>query len=192
VEVTHQREVGPLPEAIRSDRRLHALAGWGHRLARLGISPGASGNLSCRSDDGFIITGTGVPLNQIGAEDWVEVTDVGPLPDGGLRVDSRGPCEPSKDASVHAAFYGQPGAAAVFHLHPDYLDVLSDDLAVPTTAAHYPAGTTESLEEIERFLTDHPDAAYLVLVDHGIVSWGRAIDEAGKAVVRYHDAVAGS
>jgi ribulose-5-phosphate 4-epimerase/fuculose-1-phosphate aldolase len=192
VEVTHQRTVGPLPEPLRSDRRLHTLAGWGHRLAKLGISPEASGNLSCRSDDGFIITGTGVPLDQIGTEDWVEVIDVGPLSDGGLRIASRGPCEPSKDASVHAAIYGQPGAGAVFHLHPDYLDALSDDLGVPTTASYYPAGTTESVDEIERFLSSHHDAAYLVLVDHGIVSWGPAIDEAGTAVVRYHDAVAGS
>ncbi len=191
MEVTHQRTTGPLPAALFADGRLDDLATWGRRLADLGVSPAASGNLSCRSEGGFIVTCTGVPLGEIRPEHWVEVTGVAPLPPGGLRVDSRGFFDPSKDASVHAAIYGHPSAMAVFHLHPNDLEELTVDLGVPTTAAFHPAGTVESVQEIERFLSTHADAAYFVLVEHGIVSWGATIDEVGDAVEHYHGAIAG-
>ncbi len=189
--VTHQRTTLPLPAALFADGRLDDLALWGRRLADLGVSPAASGNLSCRSAGGFIVTCTGVHLGGIRPEHWVEVTGVAPLPDGGLQVDSRGVHEASRDASVHAAVYGHlPEAKAVFHLHPDYLRALSVDLEVPTTAAFYRAGTVESVREIERLLEIHPDIAYLVVVDHGIVARGATIEEVGSTVEKYHRAVA--
>ena len=191
MEVTHRRAAGPLSESILNDVRLAELAGWGRRLTELGVSPGRSGNLSVRTDAGFLITGTGVPLGTIRPEDWVEVTEVEPLRSGGLRVHSRGPNDPSKDASVHAAIYGRlPGAGAVFHLHPDYLETLTVELAVPTTAAYHPAGTVESVREIERWI--EPATRFLVLIDHGIVAWGAGIDEAGSTIESYHHAATGA
>lgn len=189
MDVTHRRTVQPLAADLLDDPRLAELAGWGRRLAALGVSPGASGNLSCRTADGFLITATGTPLGEIRPEHWVHVTDVIPLPDGGLEVCSDGLHEPSKDSSVHLATYRRmPRARTVFHLHPSYLDVLAD-LGVPSTATYFPAGTVESVREIERFLGVVGDIDYYVLVDHGIVSIGSAIDEAGERVERFHASV---
>jgi ribulose-5-phosphate 4-epimerase/fuculose-1-phosphate aldolase len=185
MQVTHRRIATPLPPETLDDERLRELAIWGRRLSDFGISPAASGNLSCRRGDRFLITGTGVPLGGILAHDWVEVSAVTPRDDGGLIVESRGLKEPSRDASVHAAIYGRlPEASAVFHLHPDYLNILSDDLGVPTTATYQTAGTVESVREIERWLD--PAVGYLVIVDHGIVAWADSVEAAGRMVERYH------
>lgn len=187
MQVTHRRSPGDLPASHFEDGRLEALQEWGRRLEALGVAPEASGNLSCRSQNGFLITRTGVPLGEIQREDWVEVTGVTARSDGGLEVESSGNHEPSRDASVHAAIYGRdPGAMAVFHLHPDYLETLSDVIGVPTTERHQLAGTVESVQEIQSFLDDHPDLTFFVLVEHGIVAWADAIDRAGELVEAHH------
>ena len=191
MELTQRRTPTSLPAAVLDDARLVELAGWGARLSDLGISPAASGNLSCRAGDGFLITGTGVPLGAIHGDDWVHITGVEPWDDGGLVVVSQGPVEPSRDAGVHAAVYRRlPEAMTVFHLHPDYLDTLSVDLGVPTTSTHQQAGTVESVREIERWID--PSTGYLVIVDHGIVAWADTVDTAGDLVERYHRLATGA
>lgn len=181
--VEHRRDDRPLPENLLHDPRLTDLAAWGKRLAASGLSPGASGNMSCRTQDGFVVTRTGVPLATIGGDDWVWVSGVDLDPDGLVVVSSRGPHEPSLDAAVHAALYRRrPQATTVFHLHVGLLEELSERLGVPATSTHHPAGTRESMEEIDRFLDDHLETRYFVLVDHGIVAWGESIDETGTLV----------
>lgn len=185
MQVTQRHQRTRLPPGVTGDERLDQLAAWGRRLSDLGISPAASGNLSCRSADGFLVTGTGVPLGAIDRDDWAEVSDLAQREDGGLVVESRGLQEPSRDAGVHAAIYGRiPDAMAVFHLHPEYLEYLTADLGLPTTASHRTAGTVESVREIERCID--PDTGYLVIVGHGIVAWAETIDAAGELVERYH------
>lgn len=191
MELTQRRTPTSLPAELLDDARLVELAGWGHRLSDLGISPAASGNLSCRAGDGFLITGTGVPLGAIHGDDWVHVSGVTPRDDGGLVVESRGPVDPSRDAGVHAAIYGRlPDATTVFHLHPEYLATLSVDLGVPTTSTHQQAGTVESVREIERWID--PNAGYLVIVEHGIVAWADTVGTAGELVERYHRMATGA
>jgi ribulose-5-phosphate 4-epimerase/fuculose-1-phosphate aldolase len=190
MDLVHRRSIEPLAAGISADPRLSLLTAWGRRLAELGVSPAASGNLSCRSAAGFVITATGVPLGAIEPDHWVEVTAVEPMHGGGLQVDSRGMFEPSRDSAVHAATYRRvPQASCVFHLHPDYLHELVEHLGVPATGAYYRAGTVESVREIERFLDATPGADYFVLVEHGIVCTGPTIDAAGTLVEQMHRAV---
>ncbi len=186
MKVGHRHDDRPVPEELLDDPRLTSLADWGRRLAESGLSPGESGNLSCRIGEGFLITRTGVPLGAVERDDWVLVSGVEDAADGLVVVTSRGPHEPSRDAAVHATLYGRRAdATAVFHLHVGRLDDLTDRLGVPATATYYPAGTRESMEEIGRFLEDHADARYFVLVDHGIVAWGGSVDESGSLVEEY-------
>lgn len=159
-------------------------------MAGSGLSPGESGNLSCRVADGFLITRTRVALAAIEPEDWVLVSGVNRPPRGEVLVESRGAADPSRDAAVHATVYEQlPGAAAIFHLHVGRLDELQGRLGVPATTTYYQAGTRESMEEIERFLTSHPATRYFVLVDHGIVAWGESIDDTGALVEAHQRAL---
>ena len=191
MKVGHRRDDRSVPQGLLDDPKLEQVAAWGKRLAGSGLSPGESGNLSCRVEDGFLITCTGVPLASIEREHWVLVTGIDRSSGGEVVVASRGPAEPSRDAAVHATLYGRcPEASAVYHLHVGHLDELQGRLGVPSTGTYYQAGTRESVEEIERFLDGHPGSRYFVLVDHGIVAWGESIDEAGGLVEAHQQALA--
>lgn len=190
MKVEHHRERSALPAHLASDARLTELSRWGARLAGAGLSPGESGNLSCRVSTGFLITRTGVALASIETDDWVHVTDVVPDDTGAVVVASRGVYEPSMDSAVHAAIYADRlEATTIFHFHVGHLDVLTGRLQVPATTTYYPAGTTESMKAIQRFLGEHQGVDYFVLVDHGIVAVGSSIDATGDLVESYRRAV---
>lgn len=183
MKIQSRRSGRPLSPDLLSDPRLDRLAEWGIQLAATGLSPDASGNLSCRSQDGFLITATGVPLGEIRAEDWVEVTAIENPDDATIVVQSNGVAEPSRDAAVHATVYRhRPEATAIFHLHVGNLDELHERLGVPATEEFHPAGTTESVAEIERFLDADGEIRYFILVNHGIVAWGETVEEAAAEV----------
>jgi 3-dehydro-4-phosphotetronate decarboxylase len=87
----------------------HELAAAAAHLARLGLSPGSSGNISVRDGDRVLITPTGADLAAL---------DTGAL--SVLALDGRhldGP-RPSKEFPLHLAFYRREAATgAVVHLH---------------------------------------------------------------------------
>ncbi len=183
--------LGRLPSGLLDDPRLSRLSAWGARFEGLGISPGASGNLSVRSDRGFIISRTEVELPRVGRDDWVEVTGMVREPDGTLAVEYYGDHIPSRDAFVHGTVYArQAGAQAVFHLHDQEMLGAAPGLGIPSTERFFPAGTDGSVREIERFLDSNPGVRYFVLVDHGIVAWAEDLDSAGALVEeRHHSAL---
>lgn len=186
VKITALRR-GDLDRALLADGRADRLSWWGDRLSLLGIAPGAAGNLSFRSERGYVVTRTGVELDSIEPGDWVEVIETRRRADGGLEVVYCGDHEPSSDAFVHGTVYErQPGAQAIFHLHDQQMLDASDRLGIASTDEFFPAGTDESVAEIERFLGGHPQTDYFVLVSHGIVAWGAAIDEVGARVEEEH------
>lgn len=189
--VDHRRNPAALPPELLDEPSVAHLQEWGSRLAAEGLSPGESGNLSCRTPGGFLITRTQVALGGIARSDWVLVTGIEHVPDGRVVVESRGLHEPSRDAAVHAVLYRlRPAADVVFHLHVGRLDELHR-LGVPSTTTYYPAGTRESMEEIERFLVTHPGTGYFILIDHGIVALGESADETGALVESYQQALGG-
>jgi ribulose-5-phosphate 4-epimerase/fuculose-1-phosphate aldolase len=179
--------IGDLPREAIDDERLLQLSGWGKRLSDLGIAPGASGNLSMRVDDGFLITRTEVELGSIEPDDWVLVTRLDRRDDGTLEVTFYGDHPPSRDSFVHGTVYARvPTADAVFHLHDRGILAKAGRLGVPSTDHYYPAGTSESVAEIERLLVRFPTVDYFVLVEHGIVAWASDIEAAGDLVERWH------
>jgi 3-dehydro-4-phosphotetronate decarboxylase len=97
--VSAAERAGPAHDVVRA----------GAHLDRLGLSPGASGNLSVRDGDRVLLTPTGTPLAAL---------DAGALsvlaPDG---THLAGP-PPSKEFPLHLALYRRdPAATAVVHLH---------------------------------------------------------------------------
>ncbi|MCP3427087.1 class II aldolase/adducin family protein [Rothia sp. AR01] len=81
----------------------------GRRLDRAGISPGSSGNLSVRTSDRILMSGTGTSLGHLAEED-IAVLDL----EGRWLSGAR----PSKEVPLHAAMYArEPGHRAVVHLH---------------------------------------------------------------------------
>lgn len=181
------RRIGDRPPNLSSDRRLDRLSRWGARLSRLGIAPGAAGNLSVRNERGFLITRTEVELARIEPGDWVQVIDLERRPDGTLEVSYLGDHTPSRDSFVHGTVYRRrPAAQSIFHLHDSEVLEQANRLGIPTTHRYFPAGTSESVAEIERLLDHLPAVRYFVLVQHGMVACGPEPDSVGSLVETWH------
>lgn len=81
----------------------------GRRLVDLGLSPGATGNLSIRDGDKVLLTGTGVSLGRLTATDIAEVS---------LTGEHLGGARASKETPLHLGLYRRgPEHQAIVHLH---------------------------------------------------------------------------
>ncbi len=80
-------------------------------LDAAGLMPNKSGNVSCRSAGGFLITASGVPYAELLPGQVVEL----PLPAGAEPV---GGPRPSSEWRMHAAIYdARPDVTAIVHTH---------------------------------------------------------------------------
>ncbi len=80
-------------------------------LDSAGLMPNKSGNVSCRTPEGYLITPTGVPYAVLTPEQLVE------LPLDATRPPERGP-RPSSEWRLHAAIYAVRGDVdAIVHTH---------------------------------------------------------------------------
>ena len=107
----------------------------GRMLYGRGLSPGTSGNLSVRTDDGFLMTPTNSSLGSLDP-DRLSRLDA----DGG-HVDGE---PPTKEVWLHLAMYAErPEANAIVHLHSTYsvavacLDGVDEDDVLPPLTPYY-------------------------------------------------------
>jgi L-fuculose-phosphate aldolase len=95
-----------------------AIIAQAQALDALGFMPGKSGNLSCRTPRGCLITPAGLPYAATTAADLVEVALDGSVLAGHRR--------PSSEWRLHAAIYAaRPEAGAVVHTHSPAATALS-------------------------------------------------------------------
>lgn len=98
-------------------------------MSESGLSPGRSGNVSCRFADGMLITPTGLAYDAIGPSDIVFVAGDGSVP-GTQR-------SPSSEWQFHlAAYAARPDMGAVVHTHSLHAVVLAC-AGRPIPAFHY-------------------------------------------------------
>jgi L-fuculose-phosphate aldolase len=103
------------------------------RMNSEGINQGTSGNVSARTDEGFLITASGIPYVTMRPEHVVEM-DL----DGGYRGDYL----PSSEWRMHMDIYrARPQAGAVVHTHSTYATALAC-LRKDIPAFHYMIGVT--------------------------------------------------
>ncbi|CFX52469.1 L-fuculose phosphate aldolase (modular protein) [Candidatus Filomicrobium marinum] len=87
-------------------------------MCRTGLSPGRSGNVSCRWPGGMLITPSGMAYEEIEPADIVFVAD-----DGSVRPKSR---KPSSEWQFHlSAYHARPDRHAVIHTHSMHATVLA-------------------------------------------------------------------
>ena len=99
----------------------------------LGINQGTSGNVSVRTEEGFLITASGIPYDRMKPEHIVEM-DL----DGGYR----GEFLPSTEWRMHYdIFKARPEAKAVVHVHSTHATALAC-LRKDIPAFHYMIGVT--------------------------------------------------
>jgi L-fuculose-phosphate aldolase len=99
-------------------------------MSRSGLSPGRSGNVSCRWKGGMLITPTGMAYEDIRPRDVVFITSKGTLLDKKSR-------RPSSEWRFHlAAYRARPDMKAVVHTHSMHATVLAC-AHEPIPAFHY-------------------------------------------------------
>jgi ribulose-5-phosphate 4-epimerase/fuculose-1-phosphate aldolase len=99
-------------------------------MSRSGLSPGRSGNVSCRWKTGKLITPTGMAYAEIRPRDIVFVNAKGNVPDKKSR-------KPSSEWRFHlAAYQARPDVKAMVHTHSLHATVLAC-AHKPIPAFHY-------------------------------------------------------
>ncbi len=152
------------------------------RMAELGLSRGASGNLSVRDGAGFLVTPSALPYDRLEPGDVVAMTMDGEV---------EGPGTPSTEWRIHRdVLAARPEVGAVLHAHPPFATALAC-LRRPIPAFHYmvavAGGTDVRCAPYARFgtqeLSDHALAALAgrracLLANHGILALGAELDAA--------------
>lgn len=147
-----------------------------------GINRGTAGNVSARAADGFLITPTGLPYEEISANDIVAM-DI----DGGFP----GPLEPSSEWRFHRDIYlARADAGAVVHTHSPFATALACmDCAIPRF--HYMVArfggadvrcaayaTFGSQELSDNILAALPGRLACLMAHHGMLVLGRDLRQA--------------
>jgi len=165
-------EVIHLPEEAFDDPRLEELITVGKRLSEKGFCPANSGNLSFRSDSGFVITAAGSELGDLTAASFVLVKDVDI---SRKKVVCAGKVQPSSEAMMHKMIYDARSDVDII-LHAHALDLKG----AVTTPKEFPYGTLEFAGSAVEVLKAHD---LVILKNHGFVSVGKNAEDAFRKVI---------
>ena len=174
-----------------TDRELRdAIVAHGSSLFARGLSPGTSGNISVRTDGGWLMTPTNSSLGLL------DPNRLSRLDGEGRHVDGDAP---TKESWLHLAMYDErPGAQAIVHLHSTYAvavaclaDADPDDVLPPLTPYYvmrvgrlplvpYARPGDRSLADAvrERARESHS----LLLANHGPMVAGPSLQSAASAI----------
>lgn len=152
------------------------------RMNEMGINQGTSGNVSARSDNGFLITASGVSYDIMDVEHIVEMD---------LEGGYYGKYLPSTEWRMHMdIFKARPEAGAIVHTHSIYATALAA-LRKDIPAFHYMIGVTggaslrvsDYAEFGTQALSDTmlaalKDRTACLLANHGQIAFGPNLDKA--------------
>jgi L-fuculose-phosphate aldolase len=141
------------------------------------INRGTSGNLSIRTENGFLITPSGMDYKELVPEDIVAMNFEG---------EWKGSNAPSSEWRIHRDIYRQrEDALAILHAHPTFCATLAC-LRKPIPAVHYmvavaggkdircsPYATFGTQELSDHVLTALEDRKACLMANHGMVCLGR-------------------
>jgi len=167
-------------DEVPRDARIDELKEWCERFQRKGLTPefegNYTGNLSFRSREGFVITASGLKSKEnLGNDCFVYVKN---YDEQGNTVYIEGSRQPSSEAVMHFLIYKtRKEVNAVFHGHNDAIIMNAEKLGFPVTEREYEPGTIELAKEALKVLGDKN---LIVLKNHGFVSLGRTMKEAGE------------
>lgn len=167
-----------------------SLCALGRSLFMRGLTHGSTGNLSVRTDTGFLMTPTGGSLGELVAERLAELDADGHHVGGDA---------PTKEASLHLAVYrARPADRAIVHLHSGHavaVSVLADvdpqNVLPPLTAyyamrvgtlplvPYFAPGDGALAEAVGRLAARH---AAVLLANHGPIVSGRSLAAAADAI----------
>lgn len=153
------------------------------RMLINGLTHGTSGNVSARVAEGFLITPTGMPYNEMEPTDLV-MMDLAGQTIRGIRL-------PSSEWRIHRDLYeARPEIGAVVHAHPPFCATIAS-LRRDLPAVHYmiaiAGGSTVRCAPYATFGTEELSINTLtalegrkacLLANHGLVTVGRDLHDA--------------
>jgi 3-dehydro-4-phosphotetronate decarboxylase len=162
----------------------------GRTLYNRGLSPGSSGNISARLEDGWLLTPTNSCLGELDPASLSRLDWNGNLVSG---------AKPSKEYFLHLAMYQKrQQSGAIVHLHSSYaaaiscLDGLNPESCIPAITPYFVMrvgqlplipyfrpGDKTLADQIAKFAGQH---AAVLLANHGPVVSGNDLDSAMYAI----------
>ena len=162
------------------------IATLGRSMFERGLTFGATGNLSVRLDDGWLMTPTGVSMGELDPARLAKLDDTGRHVAGD---------RPTKETFLHTAMYEErPRAGAVVHLHSTYsvgvscLDGIDAADVLPPLTAYYvmrvgtlplvpyfPPGDLDLARAVKEMAGRHHA---VLLANHGPVVAGKDLEDA--------------
>lgn len=172
------------------DDRIAELAYWCIRFHELNLVPsykGSSlGNLSFRlkeDEDSFIITASELRVKDDLTDDMF-VTVHSCDPDKGIACAS-GLREPSSESILHSEIYRKrKNVGAVFHGHSDLLLSRGEELDILVTKRKEKPASKALVESVLDILGNE---SFLIMKNHGFLSLGRNMTEAGEQAVALYE-----
>ncbi len=161
-------------------------------FCRTGLSVGTSGNLSARTDKGFLITPSGIEYAGLEPDSLVELDPNGGIIDGKLK--------PSSEWHFHCAIYSaRPEINAIVHVHSPYATAVAcTRRGIP--AFHYMIAVaggddircaeyaTFGTGELARHaVTALADRRACLLANHGMIALGESVKEAYDLAVQVEE-----
>lgn len=159
---------------------INQIQSWGNQFADLMMAPeGGEGNLSFRTDNGFIVTATASHLSHLQEDDFIEVIQVN-IEENTIHVN--GCKEPSSESFMHYSIYQQrPDINVIFHTHDYIVMKHQKKLNFPVTKKDKEYGTIDLVNEVLKVSKEHE---YFIIKNHGVVSLGKTIQFAGDQIIK--------
>ena len=169
-----------------NEKEIGELKYWCNQFHKNNLAPhskgGSLGNLSFRIEDGFVITASGLKLKEnLDNTSFVGITNYD-IHKNVFYVD--GVREPSSESIMHFLIYNtRNDVNAVFHGHDEIILKNTEKLKLVVTKNEQDPGTIDLANEILDVLNDNN---FIVIKNHGFVSLGRTMKEAGELALRIH------
>jgi L-fuculose-phosphate aldolase len=163
---------------------IRAMKKAGREIAERGIAAWLAGDLSARTESGFLITAAQCDLSGLSDEDFVHVEAFDAT--GSSLVKASGLKNPSPETPMHALIYEKrPDIRAVIHVHDPTISRpgVAEKLRLPSTPAGAAHGTREASEAVAE-LAGRSD--FIVISGHGAVALGKTVEECTEKANLFH------
>jgi len=167
-------------DQVPRNARIEELKEWSEKFQKNELTPefegNYTGNLSFRSKEGFVITASGLKSKENLSNDcFVYVKN---YDEQSNTVYVEGRRQPSSEAVMHFLIYKtRKEINAVFHGHNEAIIINAEKLGFPVTEREYEPGTIELAKEVLKVMGNKN---LIVLKNHGFVSLGNTMKEAGE------------
>ena len=172
-----------ISDEVPEEKEIEELKYWCTQFQKNNLTPphegNSVGNLSCRVEDEFIITGSMLKTKEnLNNDFFVRVVNYDVYKNA---IYAEGKMEPSSESIMHFLIYNtRDDLNAIFHGHSDLITKNAEKLKIPITKNEQPPGTMELANEVLDALGDNN---IIVIKNGGFVVLGNSMKGAGQLVL---------